>query len=77
MGKRSHFNPQRLRDLREMKGLTAEAFAKPLNITARTIANWEKGVTSPTMRELEALCAHYDIDLASFLIGTPEVAIRR
>lgn len=51
-----------------MKGLTAEAFYGSIGKTARTGSNWEAGLTSPTMRDLEALCAKYDVDLASFLM---------
>lgn len=69
MGTRSRFNRQRLKDLREIKGLSTAQFAVPINVTRRTIENWEKGITSPTMRQLEELCRVYDADLASFLIA--------
>lgn len=67
MGRRSKFNPVRLRDLRLMKGLTAEEFAAKIKKTARTLSNWEAGVTSPTMHDLERICREFDVDLASFL----------
>ncbi len=67
MGTRSRFNRTRLRDLRTMKGLTTDDFARPIGVTRQTVANWETGKTSPTMQQLEKLCRVYDVDLASFL----------
>ena len=61
------FDPRRIREARIMLGKTHDEFGAAIKKTGRTIVNWEKGATSPTIRELEALCDHYGLDVSFFL----------
>ena len=63
------FDPRRIRDARAMTGLTHDQFGRALKKTGRTVRNWEQGLTSPTIRDLEALCQHYGFDLSYFVNG--------
>lgn len=44
-----------LKNEREAAGLTKTKVALLLNVTARTIFNWERGDTKPSVSELEML----------------------
>ena len=42
-------------------GLTQEEAAKRIGVSKTTIVNWEKGETSPKMKQLDAICNVYAI----------------
>lgn len=42
-------------------GYTQKEVAKELHKTPNTITNWEKGITSPKLNELDDLCRLYNI----------------
>jgi transcriptional regulator with XRE-family HTH domain len=62
------FNPIRLRDLRELKGLSAVEFARDLGVSRITVANWERGKGTPTAANLARICTVYNAIPASFFV---------
>lgn len=59
---------QRLKDLRQEKGLTLKQVSALLNIPLSTYANYEQGVREPSIAMLNALCDVYDVS-SDYLIG--------
>lgn len=47
---------ERLKALREQKGLTQEALAKQLNISRQSVSKWERGISEPDFATTKALC---------------------
>lgn len=45
-----------LKAARVNKELTQEAFAKAVGVGAKTVANWENGVSSPRADKLPEIC---------------------
>ncbi|MCA1994008.1 MAG: helix-turn-helix domain-containing protein [Coleofasciculus sp. S288] len=47
-----------LKRLREQAGLSQEALARLIGVTAKTVSNWERGVTPAnlTIPQVKALC---------------------
>ena len=52
-----------LKALRVNKEMTQEEAAKALNITAKTLQNWESYTTFPTGRQLIEICSVYGCGL--------------
>ncbi len=52
-----------LKALRVNKEMTQEEAAKALNVTTRTIQNWESYETFPTGFQLIAICSVYGCEL--------------
>ncbi|MCR8968237.1 helix-turn-helix transcriptional regulator [Streptococcus zalophi] len=57
----------RLRELRESKGLTRPELSKELNIPVRTIARWENGETDMFLKTAIKLAEYFDITLDKFV----------
>lgn len=68
------FDPLRIRDARQMVGLSTRQFGASIGKTDQTVRNWENGTTSPTIRDLETLCEKYGFDLSYFITAKPRVA---
>jgi len=49
------FNYDRLKALRELKGLTCESFAEMIGVSAGSPKNWETGKTSPKAHDLTTI----------------------
>jgi transcriptional regulator with XRE-family HTH domain len=49
------------------KSMTQEEAAKALHVSKKTIQNWEKGVSFPTVKMIEAICDLYDVSLDNLL----------
>ncbi len=58
----------RLREERERVGMTQPVFAEAAGAKKRTLIDWEKGVSSPTAMQLEAL-AEIGVDVLYVLTG--------
>lgn len=43
-------NAQEIKDLRKSLGLTREQFSVKLGVSMQTVANWERGIYSPTTK---------------------------
>jgi transcriptional regulator with XRE-family HTH domain len=51
-------NQPTLKDLRKRAGLSQEALARILDVSGKTVSNWERGmsVASLTVPQMKALC---------------------
>lgn len=58
----------RLREERDRVGMTQPVFAEAAGAKKRTLIDWEKGVSSPTATQLEALAA-IGVDVLYVLTG--------
>jgi len=75
MGKKSitvKTEPEVMKWLRESSGWKIEEVAKRLNTTAETVAEFEAGKKSPTLKQLKILSASFKRPLASFLLSKPK-----
>jgi transcriptional regulator with XRE-family HTH domain len=59
---------EKLRQLRQEKGLTLKEVASSLNVNLMTYAHYEHGDREPSIAMLKALCDFYDVT-ADYLIG--------
>ena len=59
---------QRLKELREEKGLLNKELAKEINVEPATITNWEKGNRSPREDILIKIADYFDCSL-DYLLG--------
>lgn len=58
----------RLKDLRERDGVSREAVARQLGVSAMTIRNWEKGDTEPSASQVRALAELFGVS-ADYILG--------
>ena len=58
---------QKLKEKRTALGLSQEQLAEQLGITRQTVANWEKGKTSPDIASVQKLSALYSVSLDELL----------
>ena len=49
------------------KSMTQQDAAKALNVSKKTIQNWEKGVSYPTVQMLEKICNLYGVSMDNLL----------
>lgn len=59
---------EKLRQLRQEKGMTLKEVASVLNINLMTYAHYEHGDREPSIDMLRRLCDFYDVS-ADYLIG--------
>jgi transcriptional regulator with XRE-family HTH domain len=54
-----------LKQLRERAGLSQEALARLLDVSSKTVSNWERGISiaSLTVPQMKALCDALGIEL--------------
>lgn len=57
-----------LKALRVNADMTQESAAKALNVTTRTLQNWENYDTFPTAQQLLAICGVYKCELADIFL---------
>ena len=57
----------RIKELRESRGITQAQLADRLNVTRSTVANWEAGNRLPDLSMLALLADELDVDTAVFL----------
>jgi transcriptional regulator with XRE-family HTH domain len=67
----------RLKEERTRLGLTQQAFAEFSLAKKRTIADWEKGVSSPTAVQLEALAKEVGADIQYIVTGVRSVNLEK
>jgi transcriptional regulator with XRE-family HTH domain len=63
---------QRLRRARVKEGLSQEALAERVGVTARTVINWETGVNSPELAKIPKIAAATGVKPAWFFAGEDE-----
>lgn len=59
---------QRLRELRQEKGLSMKQLAKELNITDAAVSNWENEINEPKISYLKAIAQYFNVS-ADYLLG--------
>lgn len=60
--------PERLRQLREERGVSQAAVGKELKVSRYTVYSYEKGKTDPTLDGLVILADYFDVTL-DYLLG--------
>lgn len=65
--KKNRFSRERLKLVRQSRGMNHEDFGQAIGRTGRSVRNWEDGKTSPTMQDLEAIADAFQIDLGFFI----------
>ena len=61
----------RLKELRQEKGLSQQALGKEFGVSYRTIQNWENGVNSIKQDKAQQLADYFDVSVA-YLLGYSE-----
>ena len=59
---------QRLRELRQEKGLSMKQLAKKLDTTDAAISNWENEINEPKISYLKAIAQYFGVS-ADYLLG--------
>lgn len=59
---------QRLRELRQEKGLSMKQLAKELNTTDAAVSNWENEINEPNISYLKAIAQYFNVS-ADYLLG--------
>ena len=59
---------QRLRELRQEKGLSMKQLAKELNTTDVAVSNWENEINEPKISYLKAIAQYFNVS-ADYLLG--------
>ena len=60
--------PQRLKELREEKGLSIKTLAKELGVSDIAIGRWEKGLRTPNIDSLILVANYFNVS-ADYLLG--------
>lgn len=63
----------RIKALREQKGLTQTALARKLNITRSSVNAWEMGISTPSTQYIIELSKIFDVS-ADYLLGVNSTA---
>ena len=61
----------RLRELREEKGLYQIHLAKELNVSIKTISNWERGTREPDIATIIKLAKFFEVT-TDYLLGVTD-----
>lgn len=59
---------ERLKELREEKGLTYSALAQQINVSAVAISRWERMLRTPSIEQLKNLAIFFNVS-SDYLIG--------
>lgn len=59
---------QRLRELRQEKGLSMKQLAKELNTTDAAVSNWENEINEPKISYLKDIAQYFNVS-ADYLLG--------
>ncbi len=59
---------EKIRELRQEKGLTQKQAALALTVTIPTLSHWECDYQEPSYKDLLSLCRFYEVS-ADYLIG--------
>ncbi|MCL2862406.1 MAG: helix-turn-helix transcriptional regulator [Firmicutes bacterium] len=59
---------ERLKELREERGVSQEQLAKAIGIRQQTISQYENGITQPDIQTIKKLCDFFDVT-SDYLLG--------
>ena len=66
-----------IRRLRNARGLTQEALAAALNVTAQTVSKWELGNSVPDVQTLPEIAVYFGVTIDQLFAMTPEQQMER
>ena len=66
-----------IRRLRTDRGITQEALASALNVTAQTVSKWECGVSVPDVQLLPEIAVFFGVTIDRLFAMTPEQQLER
>lgn len=66
-----------IRRLREDRGLTQEALAEALNVTAQSISKWERGTSMPDVQMLPRIAVFFGVTIDQLFAMAPEQQMER
>jgi transcriptional regulator with XRE-family HTH domain len=66
--------PIRIREWRKTRGLSRQAIADALGVSAVAVGHWERGANAPNQDHLHAIVALFGLTLAEFYGPLPERA---
>ena len=61
-----------IRRLREDRGVTQEALAEALNVTAQSVSKWERGASMPDVQLLPQIAVYFGVTIDQLFAMTPE-----
>lgn len=62
---------KQIRQLRIERGLSQAQLAERLHVTRQTVSSWERGISHPDIKTLEAMASVYEISLEELLFTQP------
>ena len=66
-----------IRRLRQDRGLTQEALAAALNVSAQTVSKWECGNTIPDVQLLPQIAVYFGVSIDQLFAMTPTQQMER
>ena len=66
-----------IRRLRNDRGITQEALAEALNVTAQTVSKWECGTSMPDIQMLPEIAVYFGVTIDQLFAMTPEQQMER
>lgn len=64
--------PERLKELRQQKGVSQREIAKAVGVSQTGFLRWEQGKNQPTLENLMELCKYFDVSV-DYLIGYTDI----
>ena len=68
MDKNTFGLPERIRQLREQKGMTQSELARLMHLSRASVSSWEMGLSLPSLQSIAELSRLFDVS-ADFLLG--------
>ncbi len=66
-----------IRRLREDRGITQEALAEVLNVTAQSVSKWERGTSMPDVQILPQIAVYFGVTIDQLFAMGPEQQMER
>ena len=66
-----------IRRLREDRGITQEALAEALNVTAQSVSKWERGTSMPDVQMLPQIAVYFGVTIDQLFAMAPEQQMER
>ncbi len=63
--------------LRTSRGITQEALAEALNVTAQTVSKWERGTSMPDVQMLPEIAVYFGVTIDQLFTMAPEKQMER
>ena len=66
-----------IRRLREDRGITQEALADALNVTAQSVSKWERGTSMPDIQMLPQIAVYFGVSIDQLFAMAPSQQMER